>query len=270
MMLRALVLALSLILAPLPLAAAEPTSATLMRQVGMDTLFRDFGATLARSPRQHGVGDERFLAAWEKSTGAAFRDDALNHRLAARLEEDLSEAELAGIGGFLASPLGLRLAGLERLTREIAPERQLAALAKGKTLYFVAPEPRRARLHEVMQLSGAEMSFAMLGESLRGMALGLHLSSKGDIALSWEEIDASVSARLAGLEESLADATRSTLALTYADLSDADIDLYLDFLRTPATRKFYATLTRAIGEIIEETMFGIGEDVAARLAAVAI
>ena len=270
MMLRALIVALALVVAPLPLTAAELAAEALMRQAGMDSLFRDFGATLALSPRRHGVGDERFLSAWEKSTTTAFADAALNRRLADRLGDALSEREMSGIGSFLASPLGLRLAGLERATREIAPERQIETLAKGKTLYFVAPEPRRTRFDEVMRLSGAEMSFAMLGESLRGMALGLRLSARGDIALSWAEIDAEITARLTGLEDSLVDATRSTLAFTYADLSDDDLEAYLTFLRAPATRKFYATLTLATGEIIEETMLSIGKDVAARLGAVAI
>jgi hypothetical protein len=269
-MLRALVLALALLLAPLPLSAAEPASGALMRQTGFDRLFQDFGTMLAVSPRQHGVADERFLAAWEKCADAAFGDAALNQRLADRLGQSLSDEEMTGIGSFLASPLGLKLAGLERSTRDIAPERQIEALAKGKTLYFVLPETRRARFDEVMQLSGAEMSFAMLGESLRGMALSLHLSARGDIALSWDEIDASVTAQLDGLEESLVDATRSTLAFTYAELSDEDLETYLEFLRAPATRKFYTTAAAAIGEILQQTMFGIGQDVAARLSAVAI
>jgi len=269
-MLRAFLFALALLFAPLPLTAAEPASGALMRQTGFDRLFLDFGAMLAVSPRRHGAADERFLTAWEKCTGAAFGDAALNQRLADRLGQTLSDEEMAGIGSFLTSPLGIKLAGLERSTREIAPERQIETLAKGKTLYFVLPETRRARFDEVMQLSGAEMSFAMLGESLRGMALGLHLSAKGDIALSWDEIDASVTAQLVGLEESLADATRSTLAYTYAELSDADLEAYLEFLRAPATRKFYATAATAIGEIIEEAMVDIGQDVAARLSAVAI
>jgi hypothetical protein len=266
---RALFLTLAL-LAPTSLSAAEPASGALMRQTGFDRLFQDFGSMLAFSPRQHGVADERFLAAWEKCAGAAFGDAALNQRLADLLGQSLSDEEMTGIGSFLASPLGMKLARLERSTRDIAPERQIEALAKGKTLYFVLPEIRRARFDEVMQLSGAEMSFAMLGESLRGMALSLHLSAKGDIALSWDEIDASVTAQLDGLEESLVDATRSTLAFTYADLSDEDLETYLEFLRAPATRKFYATAATAIGEILEQTMFGIGQDVAARLNAVAI
>jgi hypothetical protein len=269
-MLRALIFALALFLAPLPLSAAEPMLGALMHQIGFDTLFRDFGSTLALSPRQHGVNDERFLAAWEKCTSAAFGNEELNRRLQQSLGASLSEDEIQGIGSSLASPLGLRPAGLERATRQIAPERQIETLAKGKTLYFVLNETRRARFDEVMNLSGAEMSFAMLGESLRGMALGLHLSAKGDIDLSWDEIDAHVRTQLAGLQESLVDATRSTLAFTYADLSDDELEQYLDFLRAPATQKFYATVTAAIGQIMEETMFSIGQDVAARLSAVSV
>lgn len=269
-MLRALVFALTLIVAPLPLYAAESASGALMRQIGFDVLFRDFGSTLALSPRQHGVGDERFLAAWEKCTSTAFGNDSLIHRLQQSLSASLSDDEIESVGTFLASPLGQRLAGLERATRAIAPERQIETLAKGKTLYFVLPETRRARFEEVMTLSGADVTFTMLGESLRGMALGLHLSAKGDIDLSWDEIDAEVRTKLAGLKESLVDATRSTLAFTYAGLSDEELESYLQFLRDPATRKFYATVTAAIGQIIEQTMFDIGQDVATRLGAVSV
>jgi hypothetical protein len=269
-MLRTLIFLLALLLAPMPLTAAETASGALMRQIGIDTLFRDFGSTLAVSPRQHGIDDEHFLAAWEKCASAAFGNDDLNRRLQQSLNGSLSDEEMRGIGGFFASPLGLKLGGLERATRQIAPDRQLETLAKGKTLYFVSPELRRARFDEVMTLSGAEMSFAMLGESLRGMALGLHLSAKGDIDLSWDEIDAEVEIKLSGLRESLIDATRSTLAFTYAELSDAELEAYLDFLRAPATRKFYSAVTIAIGQILEQTMFDLGQDVAARLSAVSV
>jgi hypothetical protein len=269
-MLRIFLLAVAFLCAPLQLHAAETGSAALMRQIGFDTLFRDFGTTLSHSPRQHGVADERFLAAWEKTATAAFGTDDLNRKLQASLDSSLTDEEMSEIATFLGSPFGLRLAELERATQQIAPERQIETLAKGKTLYFVLPEIRRAHFDEVMALSGAEMTFSMLGESLRGMALGLHLSAKGDIDLAWDEIDAQVRTQLKGMQESLVDATRSTLAFTYEKLSDAELEAYLDFLRAPATKKFYATVTVAIGRIIEETMFDIGQDVAARLNAVAV
>ena len=269
-MLRVLIVAMALFCAPLPVVAAEATAADLIRQIGFDTLFRDFGTTLATSPRQHGVADERFLVAWETSASNAFGSGELNRRLQQSLAARLTQAEMQQIGDFLASPLGLRLAGLERATRRIAPDRQIETLAKGKTLYLVLPDTRRARFEEVMQLSSSDMAFAMLNQSLRGMAMGLRLSGSGDIDVSWDEVDREVQARLTGLHESLVDATRATLAFTYAELSAPELEAYLDFLRRPATRRFYATATAAIGQIIGETMLGISRDVAARMSAVSI
>ena len=73
-----------------------------------------------------------------------------------------------------------------------------------------------------------------------------------------------------GLKASLTSATLSVLAYTYASLSDAEIEAYLEFLRAPATRKFYTVTTIAIGDILRETMFALGENVAQRLARVDI
>ena len=114
------------------------------------------------------------------------------------------------------------------------------------------------------------MTFAMIGESIRGMALGLHLAAHGELELPWDEIDEGVQRQLSGLHESLAEASRGALALTYADLSEAELETYLAFLRQPATRRFHAVASATIGTLIRETMFALGEDVAARLARVDI
>jgi hypothetical protein len=120
-------------------------------------------------------------------------------------------------------------------------------------------------LEELLALSGAEVTFAMLGESIRGMAIGRHLLAQGDFDIPWEEIDALVAARLAGMRQSLAEASRGALALTYHELSDAELTAYLEFLRTPATRKFYTVTSMTVGALIRESMFTLGEDMAARL-----
>jgi hypothetical protein len=265
-MLRILVFALTLILSPLPISAAEPASGALMREAGLESLFRDFGNTVTPSPRQSGVTDERFLSAWEKAATGAFGSKALTDQLQQRLAETLSDAEITEIVAFMTSPLAKRLGQLER----VPPEKQIESLAKGKTIYLSLTETRRVRLDEVMHLSGADTTFATIRQALRAVALGLRLSAQGDIALSWEEIDRETQAKLAGMEDSLTDAMRSALAFSFAEVSDAELETYLEFLRAPATRKFYAAATAAIGQIIEETMFDLGRDVAARLSAVSI
>jgi hypothetical protein len=256
-----------------PIAAAEPaniapeskTSSEVMRVIGLDRIFPQFGQTVAASPRQGGVTDARFLEAWESVAASAFSGADLAARLEATLSGSIAAAEWAKIDDFLLSPLGHRVTELERATHAIAPERHIAAIAKGQTIYLGTSPRRRDQLEELLALSGADMTFTMLGESIRGMALGLHLSVHGQLQLPWEEIDAGVASRLAGMRQSLVEATRGTFALTYGELSEAELEAYLDFLRHPATRKFYTVATLAVGAIIRETMFGLGEDVAARL-----
>lgn len=245
-----------------PESARQPTSSDLIHTIGLDNVFVQFGRAIAGSPRQRGIADPRFLETWESTALRAFGDGRLNARLEQRLSRILSDTELAGIDGFLASPFGQRVSRLEQATQSIAADQQVAALAKGQALYWRVSERRKAQLEELLSLSGAEMTFAVIGESIRGMALGLKLSSGGDIETPWEEIDNAVKLQLGGMRESLAEAARGTLAYTYSDLTDAELEAYLGFLRSPAARKFYNTATLAVGDIIRETMFGLGESVA--------
>lgn len=276
MRLRTLLTAFALLCA-LPAVAVEPASfmpsaaapaaasATVMQSMGLDQLFVQFGRNMALSPRRQGLDDERFLDAWESETASAFARDELNARLQAMLNRSLEPDELARIDAFLLSPFGARVTRLEQATQALPAERQIAAIAKGQTLYFDTSDTRRALFEELLELSGTEMTFAVLAESIRGMAIGMHLFAHGDLEIPWEEIDAAVDGHLRGLRQSLAEATRGALALTYSELSDAELEAYLDFLRTPATRKFYAVTSATVAAIIRETMFTLGEDVAARL-----
>lgn len=280
MRLRTAFLTLALLVAPPATAAGDlavtpaattavgaPTtaSADVMRSMGLDQLFVQFGRNMAGGPRGQGVTDEEFLSAWEGVTRDVFARDELNMRLVHMLDRGLDAAELARVQEFLSSPFGNRVTRLEQQAQATPAERQIAAIARGQTLYIQADAGRRALLEELLALSGAEVTFAMLGESIRGMALGRHLLAHGDFDIPWEEIDSLVAERLSGMQRSLAEASRGALALTYHELSDAELTAYVEFLRTPATRKFYTVTSATIGALIREAMYTLGEDMAARL-----
>lgn len=250
--------------------APAAVSADVMRSMGLDQLFTQFGRSIAQGPRQQGITDEHFLAAWEPVTRDLFARDELNARLVRMLERGLEAAELARVRDFLNSPFGSRVTRLEQQAQATGSEEQIAAIARGQVLYLQADAGRRALLEELLELSGAELTFAVLGESLRGMAVGMHLMAHGDLDVPWEEIDALVEARLVGMRQSLAEASRGALALTYAELSNDELADYAEFLASPATRKFYTVASVTVGALIREAMFALGEDVAARLQRVAV
>jgi hypothetical protein len=248
-----------------PGPAAAPAAAAVVRSMGLDRLFVQFGRNMALSPQRHGITDGGFLEAWKSVTSDTFARDELNARLLSVLSRGLGQEELDGISAFLDSPFGSRVNRLEQEAQTLPADQHIAAIARGQALYLQSSRMRQAQLDALLELSGAEVTFAMLGESLRGMAIGLHLAAHGDLDIPWEEIDSSVGARLAGMRQSLAEASRGALALTYAELTDAELATYLEFLRRPATRKFYSVASVTVGAIIREAMLSLGADVAARL-----
>lgn len=260
------------VVAPAVLAApATPSPADVLNRAGFGDLFAAFGHSLAISPRQQGITDERFLRAWERDAVAAFGAGTLGSELVARLGDALEPSELTGVADFLDSPFGRRIAELEHRAQSVPASEQVPVLAKGQLLYWRISEGRRRQLEELVHLSGAEVSFALLAESLRGMAVSLHLATRtGDIAIPWEEIEGTVATRLADMEGRLLEATRATFAYTYDTLSDDEIAAYASFMRSPAAQKFYGTATLVVGDIIRRTMAGLGASVAARLNAVQI
>lgn len=255
---RELALALALCCAATP-AAADPATRTtaaheLIGQFGLDQAFARFGASIAAGPRQGGVADEAFLGRWERLVPAAFNRAGLTAQLDHDLAHSLDESDLATVAAYVDSPLGRHVLAIEAAASGAGEAAQIEAIARGQALLIGMPAPRKALLGEIMELSGARMTVAMLHESLRAIALGLRLEQRGGIAASYDEVEAEVSGRLAELDGSLTAAMQGALAAAYAGLTDKELGDYLDVLRQPAMRKFYETITASTCRIIRNTM----------------
>jgi hypothetical protein len=239
-------------------------------RLGLEAVYAQFGETVAHSVEHGSVGDVRFRATWRAVARKAFAPAGLEALLATQFETELSLDEMAALEAFFSSELGQRIGTLETAVQHVPADAQVNVVAKGHVLLFRASPERRAQIDDVLKLGSAEVTFGMLKESLRGMALGLHLSKDAGVTVPWEEIDAAIGAKLAGMEESLRDASLGTLAYALSPLSDEELDRYVAFLRAPGTQKFQALTALTIGKAIHQAMSTLGTAVAARLSAVDI
>jgi hypothetical protein len=161
------------------------------------------------------------------------------------------------------------MTSLERNAALLGPAGQSAAIDRGETLLARAPVIRSTQVDQLMELVSAEISAAMVGQSLRALLLGLSVShQQGQIAVPWEEIDTQVKAMMPGLLIDIGHTQRAMMAYAYRDLSDDDLDRYITFLRTPAAQKFYAIAAYAVGRIVADGMADFGEAFAARMQSV--
>lgn len=279
MLIRSLAV-LALLLTPVgsPLTAIRPAQAQsqqiaiaeLMRATALDEVFTQFGATIAASARSEEISnDEIFLKHWEATAKAVFDAGELHRRLRQALEGKFSADEQAVLASFFHSGFGQRMTVLERDAALLEPAAQIAAIAEGQRLVTTASVIRQTQIDALMELVSAEISAAMVGQSVRALLLGLSVShQQGEVTVPWQEIDDQVKAMMPGLLTDVARTQRAMMAYVYRDLSDADLDQYIAFLRTPAAQKFYAVAAYAVGRIVADGMSAFGEAFAARMQSV--
>lgn len=279
MLIRSLAV-LALLLTPVasPLTAIRPALAQsqqiavaeLMRATALDEVFTQFGATIAASARAEDISsDEIFLKHWEATAKAVFDAGDLHRRLRKALEGKFSADEQAVLGTFFHSAFGKRMTVLERDAARLEPEAQIAAIAEGQKLVAGASVIRQTQIEALMELVSAEISAAMVGQSVRALLLGLSVShQQGEVTVPWQEIDTQVEAMMPGLLADVGRTQRAMMAYVYRDLTDADLDRYIEFLRTPAAQKFYAVAAYAVGRIVADGMSAFGEAFAARMQSV--
>lgn len=244
--------------------------AELMRATALDEVFTQFAATIAASARTEEISnDEIFLKHWEATATSVFDAADLHRRLARALEGKFSADEQAVLGSFFHSAFGARMTVLERDAARLEPQAQIAAIAEGQELVAAASVIRQTQIEALMELVSAEISAAMVGQSVRALLLGLSVShQQGEVTVPWQEIDTQVEAMMPGLLADVGRTQRAMMAYVYRDLTDAELDRYIEFLRTPAAQKFYAVAAYAVGRIVADGMSAFGEAFAARMQSV--
>jgi len=280
MFIRAAALALCLASPSLPAFAVTPveapvqlmqpmTTQELMQATALDKIFDTYGQTIADSAESQGMPvPASFLAAWKATAIEVFRADAMHAELARRLDGKLSDPESAALATFFHSDFGKRITEIEGAIPQLSTEGQLAARDDGLTiLSSLEPGSTRDRqIGEIMELVSAEISRSMVGEAVRAMMVSMAMSGgSGDIEVPWEQIDEQLAEILPGVEAEVLETQRALMAYAYRDLSDDELETYVEFLRTEASRKFYVIVGVGVGSIVKGAMSRFGEQLADRL-----
>ncbi len=243
----------------------RPAVSELMRATALDVVFSQFSATIASSARAEDISrDEVFLRNWEGTARVVLNADTLHRRLAHALEGRLSAEDEAAIRTFFNSELGQRMTSLEREAALLGPTAQHAAISRGEMLLDEASVIRVTQVDRLMELVSAEMSAAMVGQSVRALLLGLAVAhQRGEVP--WQEIDGQVQAMMPTLMAEIARTQRAMMSYAYRDLTDEELEIYVEFLATPAAQKFYAAAAYAVGRIVADSMAEFGTSLAHRM-----
>ena len=252
-------------------APATMSEDELLRAAALDQVFSQFGPGIEEAPTDQGIPLPGAMhSVWAAAAREVFDADRMHRDLAAAMAGKFTPEDYAAFAAFFLSDFGKRVTDIERLVTTLPAERQAEARDVGIGLASAAAgSARSGYVDEMLDLVSADISKAMIRQSVRGMLLGMSVSGQhGDIEVPWADIDAQLDVIMPEIEADVALTQKAMMFFAYQELTDADLETYLEFLRTDSARKFYAVAAFAIGQIIADRMEQFGETLARKLAQV--
>ncbi|HSV48277.1 MAG TPA: hypothetical protein VLJ58_20985 [Ramlibacter sp.] len=221
---------------------------SLLRKSGLWSQLADVASqvrsgTLAAVARGRTRPSEAEMERISRAIASAYAAHGLRSACVAALSRDLDPAHVAALLSWYDGPNGQAISRLEE-----GQSRQSAqtTLDQGAALLQGMPSSRRRVLEEAVL---ATRSAELMTEMSIGMALAAQLgaasASPHAAGPSLRELKDALEARRHDYMRSFTALSLAAFAATYASLSDADLEKYVDFLKSQAGQHYVAVTGRA-------------------------
>jgi hypothetical protein len=252
----------------------------LMELTGLDKAFDEIGAgikvgmkqALPNNPTMSAALQGKVIAAMEPAADAAFAPETLKREFRLGMTGKLAEADLDSIFAFYKSPLGARITALENAAQSADAQAQITKMAGG-LLERLKNEPERAKVLTLMNSSlrltenATDVAFNMG----RAVAVGMAAADERTAALTDETIgaiDSEFEKMRPAMTAQIKKQVLLTQAYTYRDVSIPEVRQYLEFIQSPAGKRFYdaampamsAVLVKAGGDFGHALMRELGKE----------
>jgi hypothetical protein len=205
-----------------------------------------------------GTGDPLWAAALSRIYNPAHMEAIFNQSFAQSLA---AEGEtLAAATAFFSSPVGERVLSLELAARKALQDKEVEAAAKRAYADLAEANPaRQALIDEFVSVNDLVESNVM-GALNANLAFLHGLADTGGETLAMSEADmlAHVSATEPEVRAEMVDWLFPFLTLAYQPLSDADLQAYIAFSKTPAGQRVNAAMFQAYDALFDEISRDLG------------
>ena len=207
-------------------------------------------------------------AALERSATQAFQPLRLQAVTEAAVARDLDAAAAAGALRWWRSADGQRVRQLEDECNARQARDPAGWMAQANAAYAAAGAPRRLRLDGIERaVQGSELmadlQIQTIGAMLGGLASALPAASAEDLRAAKQQLQQQRPQLVAATRGVL----QSILAGCYRQASDAELDRYLDFLRSAEGLRATQALLRGISLAVAEGAQALGRSLPGLLAA---
>ncbi len=203
------------------------------------------------------------LARFEQVALAAYDPTRMRRLTVAAVAAHLDPAAVASVNAWYASAAGARLTAAEEASAREARSPP-AALAAGRALLEAMPEARLALLQRVMSASRAvEVTVQMLMNSVYAIQRGLRAADPDLPGGSAAELRGALEAQRPRFTQLYGELLRSSFAVSYQAVSDADLAAYGDFLTSKHGEHFNGVAVAALGSALDDAAEEVGRNLVA-------
>ncbi len=240
---------------------AAATATRLMIRSGLSVQLRGFTDQAIADIRQNSANlDANTLTILVDSATEAFRADALQQDITARVSKKLTVGDMKAALVWLETDIGGRVTRAEELA-SVADAERLRAYAEGLKAKPLAAQ-REALLTELIAATGAVRTSVASAEALAlGVALGMDSLQPRERRVG----EATIRAHLRQLmppekmQAFFGQQLPLSYAYTYRELPDADLAAYIRFMKSVAGRRYQDGMNAAFIEGLGRASVHVGE-----------
>jgi hypothetical protein len=259
-----LLLVAAALLAPAAQAQSDEAAATahrLMIRSGLSVQLRGFSDQVVGDIKQNGAQlDANVVASLVDAAKEAFRPEALQQDITARVAKKLTVGDMKAALAWLETNVGVRLTRAEELASAADAER-VSAFAEGLKAKPLGAK-REKLIAELIAATGAVRTAAGAAETMAlGVALGMDSLQPQERRVGEATLRARI--RLAMPPEKMHAVFGQVLpvsfAYTYREVSDADLAAYIGFLKTAGGKRYHDGMNAAFMEGLGRAAVQVGE-----------
>lgn len=213
-----------------------------------------------------GPKPEKLVDVWEVAAEAAFDADRLIAAVDAQMEGRFTDAELQELYDYFSSPFGAKIVALEVASASNTGD-TAARTAEGAGIFtnLAANDPDRLALYK--QMLDAMEAFDVTEAVILNMAYSIMAGVVGAAGapVTDEQMITMVKQATAGLREDVEKTLQAQTALTYRDLTNEELERYVEFLETPSGSHYYEVSMQALDKAISKEARDFGNRLFAAL-----
>jgi hypothetical protein len=199
-----------------------------------------------------GPKPEKLVEAWTVASEDAFAADRIAMSVETQMESQLTAAELRALYDYFSSPFGAKVSALEIANAGNADTQ--AKIAEGQRLFedLAATDPKRVALYARMLdgMEAVDVAEAINLNVVYSMMAGV-VGAAGTPVTN-EQMLAIVKQATAGLRQTVEKTLQAQTAMIYRDLTNEELEQYVEFLETPAGSHYYEIAQRALDTVLSK------------------